>query len=178
MILETKRLYLEEMKDEDYNDLCEILQDEKAMYAYEHAFSNEEVWAWLKRQQKRYVEDGFGLWAVRRKSDHQMVGQCGLSWQMIPDEQVLEIGYLFKRKYWHNGYAIEAAKACKQYAFDVLHAPCVYSIIRNTNVSSQQVAKRNNMKKVGQFIKHAYGIDMPHDIYKNENHEEKAERVE
>lgn len=171
MILETKRLYLEEMNDNDFNDLCEILQDEKVMYAYEHTFSDEEVWGWLKRQQKSYQEDGFGLWAIRRKADQVMVGQCGLSLQMIENQQVLEIGYLLKSRYWHQGYALEAAKACKEYAFDTLHAPCVYSIIRDTNTSSQMVAKRNGMMKIGQFVKHGYGIDMPHDIYKIENKE-------
>lgn len=35
MILETERLYLREMKQEDFHSLCKILQDEKAMYAYE-----------------------------------------------------------------------------------------------------------------------------------------------
>lgn len=43
MILETKRLYLREMNPSDFNSLCRILQDEKAMYAYEGAFSDQEV---------------------------------------------------------------------------------------------------------------------------------------
>lgn len=32
--------------------------------------------------------------------------------------QVLEIGYLFQKAYWHRGYAVEAAITCKEYAFD------------------------------------------------------------
>ena len=31
------------------------------MYAYEHAFSDEEAWEWLRRQQERYARDGIGL---------------------------------------------------------------------------------------------------------------------
>lgn len=50
MILETKRLYLREMNPSDFNSLCRILQDEKAMYAYEGAFSDQEVQEWLDRQ--------------------------------------------------------------------------------------------------------------------------------
>ena len=42
-ILETERLYLREMNQSDYQSLCRILQDDVAMYAYEGAFSNEEV---------------------------------------------------------------------------------------------------------------------------------------
>ena len=64
MILETERLFLRTLTANDYAGLCDILQDEKVMYAYEHAFSDEEVLHWLNRQLQRYRENGFGLWAV------------------------------------------------------------------------------------------------------------------
>ena len=64
MILETERLYLREMNQNDFNSLCEILQDEKTMYAYEGAFSDNEAQEWLDRQISRYQKWGFGLWAV------------------------------------------------------------------------------------------------------------------
>ncbi|WP_416326946.1 GNAT family N-acetyltransferase [[Eubacterium] hominis] len=169
--IETKRLYLVEMSQEDRLDLCEILQDEQTMYAYEHAFSDEEVDQWLDRQLQRYREDGFGLWAIKRKEDHVMVGQCGLTWQMVDGERLLEIGYLLKRKYWHQGYAIEAAKACKEYAFQVLGSDDVCSIIRDSNIASRKVALRNKMKKKKQIIKHYQGMDMPHDIFMVEKEE-------
>ena len=50
MILETERLYLRELNQTDFNSLCRILQDEKVMYAYEGAFSDEEVQEWLDKQ--------------------------------------------------------------------------------------------------------------------------------
>ena len=43
MIFETERLYLRKLNQGDFANLCTILQDETAMYAYEHAFSGEEV---------------------------------------------------------------------------------------------------------------------------------------
>lgn len=50
------------------------------MYAYEHAFSDQEAWEWLRRQQARYRKDGFGLWAAVERTSGEMVGQCGLTW--------------------------------------------------------------------------------------------------
>lgn len=49
MILQTERLLLREMTQEDFPALCCILQDEQTMYAYEGAFSDSEAQVWLDR---------------------------------------------------------------------------------------------------------------------------------
>ena len=164
-ILETERLYLRKMNDQDLDSLSRILQDEDTMYAYNGAFDDVETKQWLERQLMRYEQYGYGLWAVVLKENHQMIGQCGLTMQPWKEQELLEIGYLFLKEYWHHGYAIEAAKACKDYAFTVLDAKEVYSIIRDTNKASQNVAKRNGMKVIDQWVKHYRGIDMLHDLY-------------
>ena len=79
--------------------------------------------------------------------------------------EVLEIGYLFQKSYWHSGYATEAAKACKKYAFEMLNADEVCSIIRDTNTASQNVALRNGMILTDSWVKHYRGVDMPHYRY-------------
>ncbi len=165
MILETKRLYLREMNQGDFNSLCKILQDEDTMYAYEGAFNDNEVQEWLDRQIYRYQKWKFGLWAVILKETDDMIGQCGLTMQPWKETEVLEIGYLFNRSYWHKGYATEAARACKKYAFEVLDADEVCSIIRDTNIASQNVAIRNGMTRLDDWTKHYRGIDMPHYRY-------------
>lgn len=164
-LIETERLFLRPMTQKDFPALCKILKDKDVMYAYEHAFSDEEAQAWLDKQLLRYEKDGFGLWAVVLKRSGEMIGQCGLSWQDWNGKQVLEVGYLFQKAFWHQGYAAEAAIACKNYAFDTLHASEVYSIIRDTNLPSQRVACRNGMMPVDRFVKHYYGIDMPHVVF-------------
>lgn len=165
MVLETKRLLLRQMIQDDLPALCRILQDEEVMYAYEHAFSDAEAADWLNRQLQRYKDDGFGLWAVILKESGELIGQCGLTMQDIPEGRVVEIGYLFRKDCWHKGYATEAAIGCKEYAFDTLGVSEVYSIIRDNNIASQNVARRNGMEVCGQFTKHYYGIDMPHLIF-------------
>lgn len=165
MILETERLALREMQPSDFDALCRIMQDEQTMTAYEGAFSDAEVQAWLNRQLERYRTWGFGLWAVILKETGAMIGQCGLTMQPWKGQEVLEIGYLFERRYWHRGYATEAVRACKAYAFDVLNANEVCSIIRDTNTASQNVALRNGMQRADSWVKHYRGVDMPHGRY-------------
>ena len=165
MILETRRLLLREMDEGDLPGLRRILQDPEAMYAYEHAFSEEEVQNWLANQRRRYREDGFGLWAAVLKETGEMIGQCGVTLQGWEGSLVPEVGYLFQRDCWHRGYATEAAAACRDYAFCVLGFPEVFSIIRDTNLPSQRVARRGGMEVRGSFVKHYHGVDMPHLVF-------------
>lgn len=165
MILETERLYLRKLNQDDFESLCKILQDEETMYAYEGAFSDAEAHEWLDRQLARYEKWGFGLWAVVLKASGELIGQCGLTMQPWKEQKVLEIGYLFRREYWHKGYATEATRACKKYAFETLGADEVCSIIRDTNIASQKVAVRNGMSVKDTWTKHYRGVDMPHYRY-------------
>lgn len=69
MILQTERLLLRKIKQSDFQDLAEILQNPKVMYAYEYDFSDNDVQIWLDRQIKRYEKYGFGLWAIILKKN-------------------------------------------------------------------------------------------------------------
>lgn len=166
IITETERLIIREMVQSDLGALCKILCDEQVMRAaYESAFSVEEAQNWMNRHFKRYEEYGFGLWAVVLKETNEMIGQCGLTIQSWRERELLEIGYLFQKAYWHKGYATEAAIACKEYAFSVLNASSVYSIIKDTHIASQKVAVRNGMKIVDKFTKNFRYVDMDFFLY-------------
>ena len=160
--IETERLKIRRLSISDLDNIKETLEDPLAMYAYEGAFSDEETEAWLKRQLDRYQEYGLGLWAVEDKVTSEFLGQCGLTYQPWKGEKVLEIGYLFNRRHWGKGYAIEAAKSTKEYAFSTLGAKEVCSIIRDTNTPSMRVAIRNGMLPRDTSIKHYRDLDMLH----------------
>ena len=165
VIIETSRLQLREMSLSDMGALASILQDEKVMYAYNGAFDEEETMAWMQKQLRRYKDFGFGLWGVFLKSTNEMIGQCGITMQDYKAIQVPEIGYLFAYSHWHNGYATEATAACREYGFHVLHFNALYSIIRDTNLASQNVALRNGMSLIDTIVKHYREVDMPHRVF-------------
>ncbi len=173
MILETERLRLREMTEADLPALRAILRDPVAMAAYEGAFDEAMVRDWLDRQLERYRHDGFGLWAVELRSpladdpdgiglEAPVIGQCGITRQRIDGDEVLEVGYLFAREFWHHGYATEAASACRDHAFAELGAERVYAQVRDTNLASMNVAIRLGMTVRSRFVKHYRGVEMPH----------------
>lgn len=167
--MQTKRLWLRKLTLEDFNDVAKMLKDERVMYAYNGAFSDEETRAWIERQISRYEKDGFGLWAVVHKGSGSVIGQCGITMQPYRDRQVAEVGYLLSCRHWHSGYATEAAIACKEFGFGELGLDSLYSIIRDSNLASQRVAIRNGMNPIDRIVKHYRGVDMPHIVFKVEN---------
>lgn len=95
-------------------------------------------------------------------------GRCflrELTWQDLQGTPVCEVGYLFKRRFWHSGYATEAAVACKKYAFARLGQERVYSLIRAGNAPSVAVARRGGMRLCGTVLRHYRGVDMTHLVY-------------
>lgn len=166
MILETPRLLLRELVQNDWAALAQMLQDPAVMYAYEHTFTDADVQDWLDRQRRRYATYGFGLWSMVDKATGRMIGQAGLTMQPYRGGEVLEVGYLLQKAHWHHGYATEAAAGCMRYAFERLHAGAVYSVIKTDNAASIRVAERNGMVRVDEFVTQYYNGPMRHYLYR------------
>ena len=64
MVIETERLLLREMNDEDFKSLYEVLADSNIMQHYPYAFDENRVRNWIERNIERYQVFGFGLWAL------------------------------------------------------------------------------------------------------------------
>jgi RimJ/RimL family protein N-acetyltransferase len=130
---------------DDKDDLAEILSDEEAMRYYPHPFSPQEVENWITWNMKNYATYGFGLWAVILKETGDFLGDCGITMQTIDGEPFPEIGYHIKKAYWNRGFATEAAKACRDYAFEVLGYEEIYSYMTIHNTPSRRIAEKVGM---------------------------------
>ena len=174
IVLKTPRLYLRKIRMADRPAIGSILQDAEVMYAWGHAFSDDEVADWMEQNLMRYDRDGYSYWAVMEKSTGDLVGLCGLLAEKAGEESDLGVGYIFGKKYWHRGYAQESASACVDYAFRTLGAGHVTAQIRPNNLPSVKVAERLGMTVRSQFVKRYRGKDMIHLIYYLEKQDEKA----
>lgn len=149
-ILETSRLRLRKMVESDYDSLFALFSDKQVMEFYPPLSSAGEVslWtqAWLQRTLERYETDGTAMWIAENKDDGSFVGQIGLTKQTFEENTELEVGYLLRRACWGKGLATEAARACREYAFDKLGRDRVVSLIRPENLRSAAVARRVGME--------------------------------
>lgn len=117
---------------------------------------------WFQRVENRYQNDLGGTNVLVDKSSGKIVGQCGLLVQEVDDILELEIGYTIIPAYWNQGYATEAARKCKEFAFENNFAESIISIIHIENIRSEMVARKNGM----QFDKTTTFKGMPVNIFR------------
>ena len=145
IILKTDRLFLREMTMDDFDALYKVLADRNIMQHYPYTFDEKRVSDWIERNMNRYMEYGFGLWAVCLKETGEMIGDCGLTLQNIEGEMLPEIGYHIRADHQRKGYAKEAAVAVRDWAFANTDYPALYSYCKYTNVGSYKTAESIGM---------------------------------
>ncbi len=141
-IITTPRLWLRELQTTDTATLHTTLGDPATMAHYPAPYTRKQVHMHILACRASYATHGHGLWAVVRRADGVLLGDCGLAYQTVEGQPVLEIGYRLHRAYWGNGYATEAATACRDYAFATLGAAQVVSLVLPGNWRSQRVAAK------------------------------------
>ncbi|KGX92533.1 hypothetical protein N781_14420 [Pontibacillus halophilus JSM 076056 = DSM 19796] len=151
--METERLRLRKMQMSDVSKLMEIFSDHVAMKYYPSTKTVDEARNWVRWTIEHERKYGVSLWIVELKETGEFLGQCGLMFQEVEGKRELEVGYLFARRVWGNGYATEAAEACRNYAINHLLVPRVISLIDVYNEPSIRVAERIGMKRCKKILK-------------------------
>lgn len=151
MKIETKRLVLREMNEDDFGALYEVLGDSDIMQHYPYTFDENRVRGWISRNIERYRVFGFGLWAVVLKETGEVIGDCGLTMQNINGFIRPEIGYHIAKRCQRRGYAKEAARACRDAAFEITPFGEIFSYMKKANAASSAVALSNGMRLREEF---------------------------
>lgn len=164
-MIESERLILTMMSQDDFECIANILQNVENMYAWGKTFNNDEVIEWIDKNIDRYETDGYSYMLATNKSTKKVIGLIGPLVEQIDGINYTGIAYIVDSKYRGLGYATEAGAACIEYCFDVLGASEVIAEIKTDNTNSMKVATRLGMKRSGSFIKLFNGVEMEHYIY-------------
>ena len=162
MIIETERLILREYTYDDFDALYEILSDEETMKHYPKPYDENGVKRWLDWSLDNYRKYGFGLWAIELKQTGEFIGDCGLTMQNIDGESLPEIGYHINKKHWRKGYAREAARAVRDWAFNNAGFDSLYSYMTASNVPSFSTASSAGLKRTKEYLD---DNKIPHLVY-------------
>jgi RimJ/RimL family protein N-acetyltransferase len=157
--VETERLRLRAWLREDRKAYFSILQ-EPAVFRHfgPEPMGMEECWRRLMAAAGGWQLNGFGGWAVERKSDRKLLGMTALftAWRdLLPefgDEP--EMGWIFATEAHGQGLAGEACTAVLNWAEAQLAPTAIWAIIAPANEPSIRLAQRLGFEAHSETIYH------------------------
>lgn len=159
IVLETPRLILRQLVADDLDDLYRILSDPTTMAFWPAPFSLEGTHAWIEHQRQSYRDNGFGRYAVILKENQSLIGNCGIAKASIDGTIENDLGYIIFHPFWKQGYASEAAAACKRYGMDTLQLDRICA-----NMPTDHVASRRTAEKIGLHFEREFYNPRNHNI--------------
>jgi len=153
--IETERLLLREWRPTDLDAFAAMSADPEVMRYVGGVLGRAESWRQMALHAGHWALRGYGNWAVERRADAVLLGRVGL-WN--PEGWPgLEVGWTLARDAWGHGYATEAASAAIEWAWTVLDAPRLISVIDPENVASAGVAERAGLRRLREETLHNEG---------------------
>jgi len=145
-ILETPRLVVRELTEEDSERLYEILTD-KEVCRYLPAMTGtkeEEIEKLNAYASHVYSFFEYGYWGVFLKDGGELIGRAGFREDSYPPEA----GYLIARQHWGKGYATEVLEHLVRYAIEEMDGTTLQVKIEKENIASIRVAERCGFRPV------------------------------
>ena len=94
----------------------------------------------------QYKKYNHGRWAVYQTTTGEFMGWCGLKYR--EEEQITDLGYRFKKQFWGQGFASEAAERCVHFGFHVLGITSLFGAAHVNNIASQKVLEKTGFQFV------------------------------
>jgi len=165
MVLETERTLLRPWKESEADRVFDIYarwevskwlgSEPKVME------SREEAEKAIARFKGRSDEgDGYGFWAVERKSDGVVAGTQLLVPLKGGERGEVEIGWHFHPDSWGAGLATESATAVRDYGWR-LGLPEIHAVVFAGNDASMAVCRRLGMEHLGATTQF-YDVELEH----------------
>ncbi len=150
--LETDRLILRELSEEDIPLLTPIMSDGETMRYYPMKFDAPYIRKWLANSMESYRVHGFGRWGIIIKATGDFIGDSGITYHALDGEELPELGFRLHRRHWRQGYGSEAARAIRDWAFRSTALPALYSFMMTANVASAATAESCGMKLLKRYM--------------------------
>jgi RimJ/RimL family protein N-acetyltransferase len=150
-LVDTERLVLRKPRLEDAHDLLEYVGDPDVMrWIGGETGDLAATVATIERWLARWEENGIGHFSVEHEG--HVIGRVGFlvwdadSWEVSSyagaSMPVTELGWTITRRHWGHGYATEAARALRTWAYDEAGIDQLISLIDPGNHRSIRVAEK------------------------------------
>lgn len=165
--LETDRLLLRDVREDDYGDIHDYATDLEVVRYMNWGPNTPEVTRtvladWL-RDQRRWPRPVVNM-AAHHKADGRMIGAIRFA-VLDPDTGLGDFGYSFNRAYWNQGFGTEAAGAVVDNAFARLGLRRMIATCDARNTGSWRVMEKLGMRREALFRQDTRAHDGWRDSY-------------
>lgn len=145
--IRTERLLLRRWREDDLEPFAAMNADPQVMRYFPELFPRERSAASIERSERRFEEDGYGLWALETLADGRFIGFTGLAPVAFEAHftPAVEAGWRLRREAWGRGYATEAARAAVSFGFEQVGLEEIVSLTSVHNAPSIAVMRRLGM---------------------------------
>ncbi|WP_223558049.1 GNAT family N-acetyltransferase [Chryseobacterium lathyri] len=151
--IETERLILSQLKEEDLPFVTEYLQDKifsDVTSNIPYPYTGEHARFWMKMSRESFENNTGYTFAVRNK-EGQILGAIGLHDR---DDDKAELGYWMGKPFWNKGYITEAAIALIDFGFNELQINKIYATYFLDNPASGRIMEKIGMEKEALLKQH------------------------
>jgi len=131
----TERLILRPMAEQDIPSMLRMFNDDEVR-EFLGGHPPRDKHSMLKSVRGRRETQ----WAITLKGTNEYIGEVHVP--NIVEEYLGEIGYLFLREYWGNGYAQEAVCAMIEHCKNALQLKRLYAHVDDKNVRSKKLIEK------------------------------------
>ena len=139
-VLETERLRLRAWREEDLDSYATFVADEKMTRFVGGTGNREDAWRRMAMLLGHWALRGYGNWAIEEKATGRWIGYSGL-WKPEGWPEA-ELMWGLAADCHGRGYATEAARRARDFAYRELGWKTLISCIAPANEPSQRVAGR------------------------------------
>lgn len=152
-VIETERLILSQLQEEDIPFVTEYLQDKifsDLTSNIPYPYTREHAEFWLEMSRKSFEDNTGYTFAVRNKEGN-ILGAIGLHDR---DDDKAELGYWMGKPFWNKGYITEAASALIDFGFKELQLNKIYATYFLHNPASGRIMEKIGMEKEALLKQH------------------------
>ena len=150
VVLETARLVLRQIGEDDLNDHMRLLNTPAVMEHLGGVQPRDVIAAKHAAAREGFAREGFGFMLMIERASGELVGHCGVrrvSHPLAPNPQDHEIGWIVREDRWRRGYAYEAMRAVVDWGFERIGAPLLVALTCEANEGSWRLMEKLGMKR-------------------------------
>ena len=163
--LNTQRLFLRQITQEDNKSLSDVLSDEAACEYLTHNAVHDT--AAIKRMitgmQRFFDEKQRIRWGIAQKQDNSLIGHCGF-FDIDRSNCCAEISYCLKSGLWGQGIMTEALDGMLKFGFEEYGLNRIVAKVMKGNVGSIKVLQKLGFVQEGLLRESLYKNGQYHDL--------------